>query len=264
MIHPTAVIHPRAQLDGSVSVGPYAVIDADVEIGPGCALGPHVYVTGRTRVGANNRFCAGAVIGEAPQDLKYRGEVTGLRIGDGNNFREHVTVNRSSSPEQDTCIGSHGLFMAACHIAHNGCIGDRVIMANGVLLGGHVQVGHHAFLSGHCLVHQFVRIGDYAMMQGGAAISKDLPPFTMARGDNHICGLNVVGLRRAGFTSAERLELKALYHGLFRRRVRLQDALAAARPRFTHPLSQQMIDFVASAQRGVCCDVSQGEADGGS
>jgi UDP-N-acetylglucosamine acyltransferase len=136
-------------------------------------------------------------------------------------------------------------------------VGNRVIVANGALIGGHAEVGDAAFISGNCLVHQFVRIGTVALMQGGAGVSKDLPPYTIARGDNGICGLNVVGLRRAGFTTGERLELRRLYHVLFRREVKLATALTEAAREFTSPTSRVLIDFVASAKRGLCTDTGQ-------
>ncbi|PYI81986.1 MAG: acyl-[acyl-carrier-protein]--UDP-N-acetylglucosamine O-acyltransferase, partial [Verrucomicrobia bacterium] len=163
-------------------------------------------------VGAHNQFHTGCVIGDGPQDLKYKGEPTRLRIGDRNIFREHVTVHCSNKWDEDTVIGSHNFLMAHCHIGHNCMVGNHVVVANGALLGGHAVVQDRAFISGNCLVHQGVRVGMLALMQGGSAISKDLPPFTVARGDNGICGLNTVGLRRAGFTSEQRLELKRLYH----------------------------------------------------
>ncbi len=255
VIHPTAIIHPRAKLDASVQVGPYAVIDEGVEVGAHCVVGPHVYLTGLTTIGAHNRFYAGCVIGEAPQDLKYNGEPTVVRIGDHNVFREHVTVHRSNHAPEETVIGSRGFFMANAHVAHNCRLGDSVILANGVLLGGHVTVDDRAFLSGNCLVHQFVRVGTLALMQGGSAISKDLPPYAVARGDNHICGLNTVGLRRAGLSPAERLELKQLYHALFRKERNLREALAEARKQFTSAPAKVMLDFLSASKRGVCPDV---------
>ena len=255
MIHPTAVIHPKARLDPTVRVGPYAVIDEGVEVGNHCTIGPHVYLTGVTRIGAYNTFFAGSVVGEAPQDLKYKGAPSRLRIGDRNIFREGVTVHRSTNPEGETVVGSHNFLMANCHVGHDCRLGDFVIMANGALLGGHVRIGDHALISGNCLVHQFVRVGTLALMQGGAAVSKDLPPFTIARGDNKICGLNTVGLRRAGLTPADRLELRRLYHALFRQGVSLRRAIMAARESFTGGPSKTMLDFLASSTRGVCSDV---------
>lgn len=254
MIHPTAIIHPRAKLDPTVHVGPYAVIGGGVELGPQCVVGPHACLTGETRAGAHNRFHAGCVIGDAPQDLKYKDAPTGLRIGDRNVFREHCTVHRSNKPDEVTIIGSDGFFMANSHVAHNCIVGDHVILANGALLGGHVTVQDRAFISGNCLVHQFVRVGTLALMQGGSAISKDLPPYTIARGDNGICGLNIIGLRRAGFSAEERLELKQLYHALFRSGQTLRMALAVARERFSGAAARGLLEFVAAAKRGLCTD----------
>jgi UDP-N-acetylglucosamine acyltransferase len=254
MIHPTAIIHPRARLDPTVAVGPGSVIDENVVVGPHCVIGPQVHLTGHTVIGAHNRFHAGCVIGDAPQDLKYKGEPSRLLIGDHNVFREHVTANRSNKLEEDTVIGSHNFLMANSHVGHNTMLGNHVILANGALLGGHVTVGDRAFISGNCLVHQFVRIGTLALMQGGSAISKDLPPYCIARGDNGICGLNVVGLRRSGFTAEQRLELKRLYHLLFRSGRKTSSAIAEARKEFTSAPSMLLLDFVAGARRGVCAD----------
>jgi UDP-N-acetylglucosamine acyltransferase len=229
MIHPTAIIHPGAKLDATVQVGPFAVIDAGVELGADCVVGPHVYLTGLTKIGAGNRFHAGCVIGDAPQDLKYKSEPTRLRIGDHNIFREHVTVHRSNKAGEDTIVGSHNFFMAHSHVAHNCAIGDHVILA---------------------------------LMQGGAAISQDLPPFTIAQRENEICGLNVIGLRRAGFTAEHRLELKRLYHLLFRSGKNLREALAAARENFNGAPAKILLDFIAEAKRGVCPDSGHAAGSG--
>lgn len=257
MIHPTAVIHPRAEVDSTVTVGPYAVIDEAVRVGPGCVVGPHVHLTGHTTIGSHNRFHTGCVIGDAPQDLKYRDEPTRLRIGDGNVFREHFTVHRSNTTEEDTVIGSNNFLMAHAHIGHNSVVGNSVILANGALLGGHVVVQDRAFISGNCLVHQFVRVGMLALMQGGSRISKDLPPFCIARGDNGICGLNVIGLRRAGFNSGQRLQLKQLYHLLFRSNRRLSERIADAKSMFMEPPAGLLLEFVATSKRGVCVDTGE-------
>ncbi len=254
MIHPTAIVHSKAKLDGTTRVGPYTVIDEGVEIGPHCIIGPWVYLTGLTSIGAHNHFFAGCIIGEAPQDLKYQGEPTRLRIGSYNVFREHVTVHRSNQPGEETVVGSHNFLMQHSHVAHNDALGDHVILAGGALLAGHVSVADHVLISGNCLVHQFVRVGTLAMMQGGSAISKDLPPYTVARGGNGICGLNTVGLRRAGFTPAERLELKQLYRLLFREGLNLRTAITAAQKQFLSAPAKVMLDFLAASKRGVCVD----------
>jgi len=262
MIHPTAVIHPQAKLGAGVRVAPHAVIDADVELGAECVVGPHAYLTGRTVIGARNQFHAGCVIGDAPQDLKYRGEPTRVRIGDDNVFREHSTVNRSTTVEGETVLGSHNFLMAGSHVGHNSVVGDHVIFANCMALGGYVVVQDRVFISACSVVHQFVRVGTLAMTQGGVALSQDLPPFTMAHnGLNRLCGLNIVGLRRAGFTSAERVELKQLYRLLFRSGKNLREAVAEGRQQFTGPRAQELLDFVATSKRGICRDI--GFADAG-
>lgn len=252
MIHPTAVIHPDARLDPSVEVGPYTIIDAHVEIGAECRVGPQVHITGHTMVGEKNVFHTGCVIGDAPQDLKYADEPTRLRIGERNVFREHFTVHRSNKLEEDTVIGSHGFFMAHSHVGHNCLIRDHVIMANGALLAGHVEIDERVFVSGNCLVHQFVRVGRLALMQGGSAISQDLPPYCIATGDNGICGLNSIGLRRNGMGPTERAELKQLYRQLFRGEADLSTAVTAADGQFHSAAAQCLLKFVADSTRGVC------------
>jgi UDP-N-acetylglucosamine acyltransferase len=262
MIHPTAIIHPKAKLDATAQVGPYAVIDENVELGGNCIVGPHVCLTGVTKIGPHNQFHAGCVIGDAPQDLKYKNEPTRLRIGDHNVFREHVTVHRSTNADGETAIGSHNYLMANSHVGHNSQLGDHIIIANGALLGGHVTVHDRAFISGNCLIHQFARIGTLTMMQGGAGISQDLPPFTIASGINTICGLNLVGLRRAGFTAEQRIELKRLYHLLFRSGKNLRAATEEAQKNFSSPAAKTMLTFVAEAKRGVCSDAARAADQG--
>jgi len=262
MIHSTAVVHPRAEVDPSAAIGAYAVIDENVRIGANCVVGPHVHLTGHTTIGTNNRFHAGCVIGDAPQDLKYRDEPTRLEIGEDNVFREHVTVNRSNKVGEETVIGSHCFLMQHCHVGHNCLVGNQVIIAGGALLAGHVLIEDRAFVSGNCLIHQFVRVGTLSMMQGGSAISKDLPPFVTARGYNGICGLNTVGLRRAGLAPAQRLELKRLYHHFFRGTGTLRDRLESARAEFLAEPSLRLMEFVAASRRGICFDTSQRIQDG--
>jgi UDP-N-acetylglucosamine acyltransferase len=265
MIHPSAIISPGAQLDSSVEIGPFAVIDAHVTLGPGCRVGPYVYLTGRTTIGPDNRFHAHCVIGDAPQDVKYKDAPTGLRIGAHNLFREGCTVHRSAKEGEETVIGSHNFLMVNSHVGHNARLGDYVIMANGALIAGHVEVEDRAFISGNCLVHQFVRVGRLALMQGGSVISQDLPPFTVARSVNTISGLNTIGLRRAGVSAADRLELKRLYHQLFLSGLMLSEAVAKARKEVVSPSGKHLLDFVAASKRGVCRHrgVAVGEDDQG-
>jgi UDP-N-acetylglucosamine acyltransferase len=265
MIHPSAIISPGAQLDPSVEVGPFSVIDGQVSLGKGCRVGPHVYLTGRTVAGPDNCFHANCVIGGPPQDVKYKDDPTGLRIGAHNLFREGATVHRSAKPGEDTVVGSHNFLMVNSHVGHNVRLGDHVIVANGALLAGHVEVGDGAFISGNCLAHQFVRIGKLAIMQGGSAISQDLPPFMVARGGNNVCGLNTIGLRRAGVSPAERLELKRLYQKLFLSGLNLSQAVADARKEFVSASATHLLDFIAASKRGVCRHrgVAFGEDDPG-
>jgi UDP-N-acetylglucosamine acyltransferase len=258
MIHPSAVIHPQAKLGNNVHVGPCAVIEAGVELGDDCIVGPQVCLLGATTIGKGNRFHAGCVIGDAPVDVKYKGEPTRLRIGDHNIFREHVTVNTSNNMTEDTVIGSHNFLTPHSHVGHNCVIGNHVILGGGCMIAGHVTIQDRVFVSGNCLVHQFCRIGTLAMMQGGSAISKDLPPFTVATGVNEICGLNTVGLRRAGLTAEERMEVKRLYRELFRSGKLLREAVAEAQKSFTSPGAKVLLEFVAAAKRGVCADTSAG------
>jgi UDP-N-acetylglucosamine acyltransferase len=263
LIHPSAVIHPRAQLGANVRVGPCAVIEAGVELGDDCIVGPQVCLLGVTTIGKGNHFHVGCAIGDAPVDVKYKGEPTRLRIGDHNIFREHVTVNCSITLAEDTVIGHHNFLTPHCHVGHNTVIGNHVILGGGSFLAGHVLVQDRAFISGNCLVHQFCRVGTLAMMQGGAAISKDLPPFTVARRLNELCGLNVVGLRRGGFAVEERLELKRLYRALFRSGKNLRPAVNEAQKAFSSPAAKALLEFVASSKRGVCSDSSRGGGDSG-
>jgi UDP-N-acetylglucosamine acyltransferase len=252
VIHPTAVVHPGARVEASAQIGPYAVIDEHVSLGAECVVGPHVVLTGHTVIGARNRFHAGCVIGDAPQDHKYKGEPTRLVVGDDNVFREHVTVHRSNKMEEDTVVGSHNFLMANSHVAHNARIGAHVILANGALLAGHVEIGDRAFISGNCIIHQFTRVGTLALMQGGAAASQDVPPYCLASGLNGLYGLNAVGLRRAGFDADQRMELQRLYRALFRSGMDMGTALRAARAAFSSPAALAMLDFIASSKRGVC------------
>jgi UDP-N-acetylglucosamine acyltransferase len=260
VIHPTAIIHPKAQLDSSVTVGPYVIVDEHVQIGSGCVIGPYTYLTGRTVIGPDNRFFAGCVIGEGPQDLKYGGEPTTLIVSQGNVFREHVTINRSCTPAGQTMIGSHNYFMANSHVGHDCQIGNSVIIANGAALGGYATAQDRAFISANCLVHQFCRVGAMAIMRGGSAVSLDLPPYTVVHRVNELCGLNIVGMRRAGLPSNERIEIKRLYRALFRSGKNLRQAVADAKQVSWLSASQVLLEFVATTKRGVCADRS-GRAD---
>jgi UDP-N-acetylglucosamine acyltransferase len=187
--------------------------------------------------------------------LKYKDAPSRTVIGDHNVFREGVTVHRATKGGEETVIGSNNFLMANSHVAHNCIVRDHAILANGALLAGHVEVHDRAFISGNCAVHQFCRVGQLAMMQGGTIISKDLPPFTVAHQTNVVCGLNVVGLRRAGFTAAERAELKQLYKYIYRTGVNFRPAILQAKKDFTSAPAKIFLDFVANAKRSICSEV---------
>ena len=199
LIHPTAVVDPRAQLADGVEVGPYAVVGPDVEIGAGCWIGPHVVLDGRVRLGRGNRIFPGACIGLEPQDLKYTGDPTEVVLGDDNTIRECVTINRATTGNQQTRLGSGNLLMAYTHLGHNCELGDRIVIANGVAVAGHVVIGERAVIGGVLGIHQFVHIGTLAMVGGMSRIDRDCPPFMMIEGHpGRVRGLNRVGLRRSG------------------------------------------------------------------
>jgi len=251
-IHPTAIIDPGAELHPSVEVGPYSIVEADVRIGAACVIESCVRIYSGTRMGRGNRVHHNAVLGAAPQDLSFDpARSTTLEIGDENTFRELVSVHRGSK-EKLTRIGSHNYLMALAHVAHDCRLGDWNILANGAALGGHVRVDHHAFLSGHTAVHQFCRIGAYAMVAGVSGVPQDVPPFVTVDGHRaSIVGLNLVGLRRAGFDQARRTAIKRAYRVIYKAGLGLSDALAQLNSQSAQADVLQIIEFFASSKRGV-------------
>ena len=252
-IHPTAIIHPSAEIGADCHIGPYCVIHAGVVLGDGCWLQNHVTVAGPTVVGPRNRFYAFGSIGQQTQDLKYAGEPTHLEIGSDNTFREFVTLNRGTAPGSYTRIGSHNNLLAYCHVAHDCVIGSHVIFSNSTGLAGHVTVEDRVILGGMTAVHQFCRIGRHAMTGGVAKIVKDIPPFMIADGNPGVLrGLNQVGLERAGFSADDIRALKEAYKTLFMRGLPQSEALALVRTR--HPLPdslRQLADFIEASERGI-------------
>lgn len=227
-IHPSAIVDAAARLGDGVVVGPYCVIGAGVTLGDRCRLGNHVTITGPTEIGADNEFFPYASIGQRTQDLKYDGEPTWLRIGDGNVFREFVTVNRATSANDATVIGSHGNFLAYTHVGHDCIVGDRVIFSNNSTLGGHVTVGDHVVLSGLVAIHQFCQIGAHAMVGGCSKIVQDVPPFFIADGNPaRVRAVNSVGMQRRGFSEAAVRTAKVALRKIYREKLKLSEALAA-------------------------------------
>jgi UDP-N-acetylglucosamine acyltransferase len=215
-IHPTAVIHPSLDIPGDAEIGPYAVLDAGVILGRGVRLGPFCHLHPGTVLEDRVLLADGVVVGGLPQDLKYKGERTGTRIGSGSQLREYVTVNRGTAASGITVIGRDCLLMAYTHVGHDSVVGDRCVIANAVHLGGHVNIGEGAVVSGITGIHQFVSIGPGAFIGGGLRAIKDVLPFTKGLGDPmRYGGLNPMGLERMGFPATAEVRLKAAYKALF-------------------------------------------------
>ncbi|OSO94368.1 acyl-[acyl-carrier-protein]--UDP-N-acetylglucosamine O-acyltransferase [Cylindrospermopsis raciborskii CENA303] len=227
LIHPTAVIHPNAELHSTVQVGAYAVIGANVQVGPETVIGAHAVVEGPCKIGAGNHIFPGAVIGMEPQDLKYVGELSWVKIGDNNAIREYVTINRATGHGEATVIGNGNLLMAYVHVGHNCIIEDSVIIANSVALAGHVHIESRARLSGVLGVHQFVHIGGMSMIGGMTRIDRDVPPYMLVEGNpSRIRSLNLVGLKRSGMPTNEFQLLKKAFRILYCSNVLFKDALS--------------------------------------
>ena len=254
MIHPSAVIDPAAELAPDVKIGAYVCIEGPVQIGAGCEIQAHAVLTGRVRLGRDNRIGYGAVIGGWPQDFAFDPATqSGVEMGDGNVIREHCTIHRGTASGTDTSVGNGCFLMAGAHLGHNVRIGDRTVIANHALLGGYVEVGERVFIGGGSVFHQFVRVGDFAMVQGLSAFSKDVPPFTLAAERNLVFGLNVVGLRRGGFTPDERAGIKAAFKLLYGSGMNVSQALAAAGGRTWDAHAARFFEFAAGAKRrGLC------------
>ena len=252
-IHPTAVIDAKAEIDSEVEIGPYVVIEGAVKIKRGTRVLAHAYLTGWTEIGEENEIHSGAVLGDAPQDKAYQGQETYLKIGDRNIFREHVQLHRGTAAGSATVIGNDNFFMATAHVGHNCKLGDNIVLANGALLGGHVEVGNHVFLSGNCVVHQFVRIGDYSLMRGLSATSRDVPPYAIVDWQHTVRGVNVVGLKRAGFDDQRIRAIRAAFRVLFRPGRNLAIAVKEVEEsKRTSGDVSALLDFIKSSKRGVC------------
>ncbi|MCE9612162.1 MAG: acyl-ACP--UDP-N-acetylglucosamine O-acyltransferase [Chthoniobacter sp.] len=256
MLHPTALIHPDARLGAGVRVGPFAVIEGAAEIGAGCSIAAHAIIGASVVMGEDNHIGYGAIIGGEPQDLGFpAGAPCAVRLGRGNRIREYVTIHGGSASGRTTVVGSECFLMAGAHLAHDCQLGDRVIIANSALLGGHVAVGSGVFIGGGCVFHQYLRVGRLAICQGASAFSKDIPPFTTAAGRNGVASLNVVGLRRAGLDTGARAEIKAAFALLYRSGLNTAQALAAAREREWGPDAREFWEFIGSAKKRGLCDL---------
>lgn len=252
-IHPSAIVDGRAEIGAGTIVGPYCVIGADVALGQDCRLQHHVTLCGPMRAGARNKFYAYCSIGQQTQDLKYQGEPTYLEIGDNNTFREFVTINRSTTSEGKTRVGSCGNFLAYSHIGHDCTVGDEVVFSNNGTLAGHVQVGNHAVMGGLTAVHQFCRIGRFAITGGCSKIVQDVPPFMIADGNPaEIRGVNLVGLERKGFTPESVKWIKEAFRLIYRSKHNTRQAVEAVRKEL--PQNEeitQIIEFIEQSERGI-------------
>ncbi|MBI5526830.1 MAG: acyl-ACP--UDP-N-acetylglucosamine O-acyltransferase [Deltaproteobacteria bacterium] len=254
-IHPTAVVDPAARIADGVRIGPYAVIGPGVILGAACVVGAHAVIEGDTDAGPENSFGPFCTIGVPPQDLKYKGEKTRLRIGRANTFREYVNVSIGSIDGNfETIIGNNNLIMSYVHIAHDCVIGSNTILANVATLAGHVDVGDHAVIGGLVAIHQFTRIGAHAMVSGGSMVNQDVPPYLTAAGDRACAeGVNTIGIGRRGFSAESITAIKAAYRRVYRMKLPLREALDAIEREImpSCPELRLFVDFCRSSKRGI-------------
>ncbi|RMF16238.1 MAG: acyl-ACP--UDP-N-acetylglucosamine O-acyltransferase [Candidatus Dadabacteria bacterium] len=253
-IHPAAHVAPEARLAEGVTVGPGAVIGPDVSIGAGTSIGPGAIIEGHTTIGRDNQIYGHAVVGSPPQDKKYEGTPTLLRIGDRNVIREFVTINPGTEQDRgETTIGNGNLLMAYVHVAHDCLIGNDNVLANTAQLAGHVEIGDFVTIGGMSGIHQFVRLGDHAMVGGGSMVTLDVPPYCTAVGNRaRLHGLNLIGLQRRGFDADAIQRLKQAYRMIFRDGLRFKEALQQVRDTFAgHADVMKLVTFLESSERGV-------------
>jgi UDP-N-acetylglucosamine acyltransferase len=252
-IHPTAIVDPGAQLGPATIVGPYCIVGPGVSLGGECWLQNHVTLTGPMRAGSKNKFYAYCSIGQQTQDLKYAGEPTYLEIGSSNTFREFVTVNRSTGGDGKTRIGDGGNFLAYSHIGHDCVVGDKVVFSNNGTLAGHVQIGDHAIIGGLTAVHQFCRIGRFAITGGCSKIVQDVPPFMIADGNPaEIRGVNLVGLERNGVPGPTVKLIKEAYRLIYRSKYNTRQAIEAMQKELPPQEEvRQIIEFIEKSDRGI-------------
>ncbi|MBI1354689.1 MAG: acyl-ACP--UDP-N-acetylglucosamine O-acyltransferase [Acidobacteria bacterium] len=252
-VAPTARIAPGAEIGPDVEIADFVVIEDDVVVGPRCRLEPHVYIKRWTTLGADNEISAGTVLGTDPLDKNFDGRRSYLRIGDGNKIREHYTISRGTEPESETVLGDRNYIMTSGHIAHNCRIGSDCVIASCALVAGYVEVGDRAFLSGGVVVHQFSKIGELAMIGGNTRVNKDAPPyFLYSEFDIAPRGVNVVGLRRAGFSADQIAVLRRAYRILFRSPGSVEQAVARLESELAGPHVARLVEFIRGSKRGIC------------
>ena len=251
-VHPTAVLSSDVELGENVEVGAFAVLEGPISIAADCVVRPGSYLFGPITMGRGNTVHTGAVLGDLPQHLKFKGERTSLEIGDGNIFREHVTIHRGTTHSMKTTIGDHNLFMVGSHVGHDCVVGNRCILTNGSMVGGHCVLEDSVILSGNSCVHQFVRVGRLALLSGISGTTKDIPPFIIHQGIDNTCGINVIGMRRAGHSSAQINAARAAFRVLFREGIPLTSAMAKLERDLGHvDVVQEMLQFLNGCHKGV-------------
>jgi UDP-N-acetylglucosamine acyltransferase len=252
-VAPTARVHPLARIGPQVHIGEFAIVEEDAEIGAHCRIEPYVYVKRWTTLGERNEISAGTVLGTDPLDKHFTGERSYLRIGSGNIIREHYTISRGTQAESATEIGDGNYIMTSGHIAHNCRIGNDTVIASCALVAGHVDVEDQAFISGGVVIHQYSKIGRLAMIGGNSRVNLDVPPFFLYTDFNvRPKGLNLIGLKRAGFTDEEIVALKAAYRILYRSGLKLKDALARISSELDTQHTRHLVKFIESSERGIC------------
>lgn len=252
-IHPTAIVDSAAQLASDIEIGPYSIIGPDVSLGEKTIVQSHVVLEGKIRIGRGNVIGHGSVIGGPPQDLSFKPETrSAVEIGNDNVIREHCTIHRGTAEDTATVIGDKNFLMVGVHVGHNCQIGDQVVIANNCLLAGYVEIHDSAFIGGGTTFHQFMRVGRLVMAQGSSAFGKDIPPFLLAAERNYVFGVNVIGLRRAGFKPAERDEIQRAFKLLYRSGFNTRQALEEAERSEFGSLGREFFDFVrAAGKRGI-------------
>lgn len=253
LISPTARIHPGARIGPATRIGDFCVIESDVVIGAGCVLEPYVYIKRWSTIGDHNEISAGTVLGTDPLDKNFSGERSYLRIGNQNKIREHYTISRGTEPESATEIGDGNYIMTSGHIAHNCKIGDQTVIASCALVAGYAEIEDQAFISGGVVIHQYSKIGRLAMIGGNTRVNRDLPPFFLYSGFNvEPKGLNLVGLKRAGYNHSAIVVLKRAYQLLYRSGLKLREALTRIEAEIPTPETLHLVKFIRASTRGIC------------
>ena len=252
-IHPSAVVSESAILGENINIGPFCVVGPEVKLGSGTTLESHVVIEGETEIGENNYIYSFVSRGKAPQDLKYNNEKTRVVIGNNNKIREFVTIHRGTDDKWETKIGNRCLIMAYVHIAHDCVVEDNCILANGATLAGHVEVEEYAVVGGLTPIHQFVRIGRHSMVGGASAVNQDVVPYTLAEGNKaRAAYINIVGLKRRGFTEEEILILRDAYKIIFKKKLKLEEALQQLEEKYGKDKNViRMIEFIRKSKRGI-------------